>query len=175
MYQDDFEGWEYDYELISNKDYEGLIEYRKSLLEKKPNDEELMLSLCDAQIMNSDFDKALEGLTILYKKDPDETIIQHNILICLFKLGRTENDFSWVNIPKIAILNIDIVDVCFEVLKGKRKPKSLAEIYVGLEGTIYLKFNELELFLALKEDGRFDVDGEPSSLWDATVKRKTRK
>jgi tetratricopeptide (TPR) repeat protein len=175
MYEDDIEDWEYEYELINSKDFEGLIEYRKSLLVKKPNDEELMLSLSDAQIMSSDFNKALEGLTILYKKEPDEIIIQHTILMCLFELGRTEKDFSWVNTPKIALLNKDILDVCFEVLKGKKKPRSLAKIYVGLEGSIYLKFGELELFMALKEDGRFDVEGEKSSLWNATVKRRTRK
>ncbi len=55
MYEDDFEDWEHEYELINSKDFEGLIVYRKSLLSKKPNDEELMLSLCDAQIMNSDY------------------------------------------------------------------------------------------------------------------------
>ena len=80
-----------------------------------------------------------------------------------------------VNTPKIAILNNDILDFCFEALKGKRKPRSLAEIYGGLQGSIYLKFSELELFLALEEDRRFEVEGETSSLWSATVKRRTRK
>lgn len=171
----DFEDWEVEYELFSNKDFEGLVRNRKTIVEKYPKNIQLTYSLCDAYMLNEDFEKALEGFSILYKEDSENILIQQNILNCLFKLGKSENDFKWVKTPIIITLNKAVLNNCFEVLKGKRKPRSLDEIYQGLQGPEYLKFKEVELFKALKGDGRFEVRGEESRLWNVSIKNKKKK
>ena len=78
----------------------------------------------------------------------------------LFGLDRTENDFNWIEKPTILKLNLESIDICYNLLKPKRKPKDIADLYIDLMGYGYLTFEENDLLEAILNDGRFMVNDE---------------
>jgi len=109
-------------------------------------------------------------------KHPWNQDYQHVILDALFALGKTENDFDWTEKPVVFSMSENIVDTCYEMLKRKRKPRSLIELHTQFLTQGYLLFTEDDLLKALVNDGRFDVDDADSAIWaEVRVARKKRK
>jgi hypothetical protein len=137
------------------------VKYRERLLKTNPNDFHAQLMLGEAYILNSEFGIAIEYLTSLHSKMPDDEEVQHLILDVLFALGKNENDFIWEIQPIIIDLNITVLNECYDCLRGKRKGRTVSDLYCSLMSGGYLKFDENELLQSLEGDNRFLIDKDP--------------
>ena len=98
------------------------------------------------------------------------------ILDALFALGKTEDDFDWLEKPIILRMSQQIVDTCYEMLKRKRKPRSVIELYMQFIMKGYLLFSEQDLLEALVKAGRFDIENLDSAfLAEVCVALKDRR
>ena len=156
----EFEDWEGDYYYYNKEDWNGLITYREQRTKNYPEDLDVQWQLGEAYVLNSEFEKALEYLEKLYYKDPYNVNVKDSILDALFGLDRTENDFNWIEKPTVLRLNLEIIDICYNLLKRKRKPKDIADLYIDLMCYGYLTFEENDLLEAILNDGRFMVNDE---------------
>lgn len=91
----------------------------------------------------------------VHQQHPDIDAFQHIILDALFTLGRTESDFAWVAAPCFLRLGEAVMDMCYDYLQPKRKPRDVGELETELSMRGYLTFSPGDLFKALTEDLRF--------------------
>lgn len=175
-YNDGFEDWEDDYNLIQKEDWTGLLKLRKERAKKNPNNIYDQWRYGEALVLNKKFNEAVEFLTPIYFKNPDFDDAIHTILDALYSMGKTENDFNWMGKPFILKLDKKTRDLCVDFLKNRRKRISLSEInnHLLIKGA-YLTFNESELANDLMNDPRFDIIGDKSYFWDLEVKLSKRK
>ena len=174
---DGFEDWEDDYRLISKGDYKGLKRLRQEVAKSHPADIYAQWRLGEAYILCKEYEKAIDYLTPLYRKNPDFADIEYSILDALFALGKSERDFKWVSVPEVKRLNNEISDFCYDYLKGKRKERSLDDVYCQLIVEGYLTFNEEELLNHLIKDGRFEFQNDDcvhSTLLKVQKKKKSK-
>jgi hypothetical protein len=80
------------------------------------------------------------------------------ILDALFATGRDENQFDWIENPRVFRLNQSVRDTCYQALKGKRRPRSIDELYEIFVIKGYVRFTEMSLLKAIKRDKRFVVE-----------------
>jgi len=160
--------------LIDKQDYPGLVRYCEKRAKKHPDDLYAQYYLGDAYVLNGEYKKAIEFMTEHHKKYPWNPDYQYVILDSLFAMGKTENDFHWIEKPEILRMATDIVDTCHEFLKRKRKPRSIMELYTQFVTEGYLLFSEKDLLKALLNDGRFKVD-KPESEFCAEVSMVRKK
>jgi len=161
---DGFEDWEPLVEFREREDYAGLVEYCKHRAERFSNDFWSQFHLGEAYVLNGEYEKAIEFLSHHHKKHPWNIDFQYVILDALFALGKNENDFNWIEKPVVLRMSDSILDICYEFLKPKRKPRSVFEIHAHFDTKGYLLFTEENLFKALTQDDRFiveDVDRDP--------------
>ena len=172
---DDFEEWETDYELREKEDYPGLVEYCKQRAERLPDDPYAQFYLGEAYVLNGEYEKAIEFLSKHHKHHSDNPDYHHVILDALYALGKTEDDFDWVEKPVILRMSTEIVDACYEFLRPKRKPRSVNELYMRFIMKGYLLFTEDDLLKALLKDSRFVVEEADAGLFaEVRVARKAR-
>ena len=175
--KDEFEAWEPLVVFREKEDYAGLVEYCKYRAGRFPNDPYAQFYLGEAYVLNGEYEKAIEFLSRYHKKLPWNIDFQYVILDALFALGKNENDFNWFEKPIVLRMSDGILDVCYEFLKPKRKPRSVYEIHAHFDTKGYLLFTEEELFTVLIEDDRFileDVD-QGACLAQVRVARKKDK
>lgn len=173
---DDFEEWEIDYELRENEDYPGLVAYCKQRAERLPDDPYAQFYLGEAYVLNREYEKAIEFLSEHHKRQPDNPGYHHVILDALYALGKTEDDFDWVEKPVTLRMSTEIVDACYEFLKSKRKPRSVNDLYTRFLMEGYLLFTDEDLLKALLEDARFVVEEADAGLFaEVRVARKARR
>jgi len=175
---DDFEEWETDYELREKEDWPGLVEYCKQRAERLPDDPYAQYYLGNAYVLNGEYDKALEFLSEHHRRQPWNPDYHGVILDALYALGKTEDDFDWVQEPVILKMSTEILDACYEFLRSKRKPRSVNELYTRFVMEGYLLFIEEDLLKALLEDGRFVVEDADAVLFAqvrAIPKRRTKR
>ena len=162
--------------MIDNEDYPGLVQFCKQRSENNPEDLYAQYYLGDAYVLNGEFEKAIEFMAEHHKKHPWNSDYQYVILHALFALGKTEDDFNWVERPVVLRMSTDIVDTCYEFLKPKRKPRSIMELRDMFITEGYLLFSGQDLLKALLNDRRFEVDKPDSEFWaEVTVVRKKKK
>jgi tetratricopeptide (TPR) repeat protein len=169
---DDFDGceeWEGDYFYYNKEDWKGLIKYREQVAKNYPKDSEAQWRLGEAYVLNNEFEKALEFLSKLHYKEPDNVNVQYSILDAIFGLNKAEDDFNWIERPSVIRLNEKTLDICYDLLKPKRKPKEVGFLHVDLYSYGYLTFNEDDLIEALIKDARFSVAGEGQHFSDKYV------
>ena len=172
----DFEGWELPAELRDKEDFPALVEYCKRRAKQQPEDLYSQYYLGDAFVLNGEYEKAIEFMSEHHRKHPGNTDYQHVILDALFALGKTEDDFEWLEKPVVLRMSQEIVDTCYELLKRKRKPRSVIELYMQFIMKGYLLFTEQDLLEALVKDGRFDVENPDSAFWaEVCAARKDRR
>jgi len=165
------EEWEGDSLLIEDEDWPGLVKLRKQRAEKRPSDFFSQWSYGEALIFNKEFKQAIEFLATIHKKDPYYPDVNRSILEALDGLGKTENDFEWVEMPVILELNDKTKKLCKDFLKKKRKPISFLSLYEYLMIEFdYMKFQEEELFKYLKSDNSFEFSGNEEYLGDIDIK-----
>ena len=173
---DDFEEWETDYELREKEDWPGLVEYCKQRAERLPDDPYAQYYLGNAYVLNGEYDKALEFLSEHHRRQPWNPDYHGVILDALYALGKTEDDFDWVQEPVILKMSTEILDACYEFLRSRRKPRSVNELYTRFVMEGYLLFIEEDLLKALLEDGRFVVEDADAGLFaEVRVSGKGRK
>ena len=174
---DDFESWEGDYYLIEAKDWKGLLKLRKERAEKNKHDCYDQWRYGEALVLNKQYNEAIEFLTPLHNKYPDFSDVTGTIIDALYGLGKSEGDFNWKEKPEVLKLDDKTKKICISLLKNKRKPVSLSNIYCDLLiQSDRLSFNEEDLCLFLKNDKRFDFHGEPSDkFWSMDLKIKLTK
>jgi tetratricopeptide (TPR) repeat protein len=170
------EEWELPAELRDKGDFPALIEYCKRRAKQQPDDLYSQYDLGDAFVLNGEYEKAIEFMSEHHRKHPWNTDYQHVILDALFALGKTEYDFEWLEKPVVLRMSQEIVDTCYELLKRKRKPRSVIELFMQFIMKGYVLFTEQDLLEALEKDGRFDVKNQDSAFWAAVrVARKNRR
>lgn len=168
---DPFEEWEADDYFLRKENYVGLVKLRERRLARRPGELDTQIGLGEAYVLNGEHEKALAWLSKLHRKVPDHPDIQHLILDALFATGMNEDDFPWVVKPEVIRLSSAVLEQCAEALKGKRKPRSLDELYAKLLiAWDNLHFTSDELLAALKQDSRFVVNDLEGSLFSAEVR-----
>ena len=173
---DDFEEWETDYELREKEDWPGLVEYCKQRAERLPDDPYAQYYLGEAYVLNGEYDEALQFLSEHHRRQPWNPDYHGVILDALYALGKTEDDFDWVQEPVILKMSTEILDACYEFLRSRRKPRSVNELYTRFVMEGYLLFTEEDLLKALLEDGRFVVEDADAGLFaEVRVSGKGRK
>ena len=80
------------------------------------------------------------------------------MLDALFALGKNEDDFDWAEKPVILRMSKEILNICYEYLRPKRKPRTISELYIEFAMKGYLLFAEEDLLKGLLGDQRFVVD-----------------
>ena len=173
---DDFEEWEIEQEFRENKDSPGLVGYCKQRAERLPNDPYAQYYLGEAYVLNGEYEKAIEFLSEHHKHHADNPDYQHVILDALYALGKTEDDFDWLEKPVILRMSAEIVDACYEFLRSRRKPRSVNELYTRFVMEGYLLFTEEDLLKALSEDSRFVVEDADAGMFAGVrvaAKRRT--
>jgi len=174
MDEEEFESWEFHFELHERRDYPALVLLCESEVNRNPHDLHAHERLGHAYVLNGDYDKAIRSMGRCHRQFPDIDAFQHIILDALFAQGKTEHDFEWVSAPVILRLGTEVCDICYDYLRPKRKPRSVMDLYPQLMFRGYLAFNEDELLQALNNDERFLVTDD--QFWDAevSVSRKRR-
>ena len=167
---DDMEDWEADAALYYQKDWKGLVEYRFRQAQKYPGDHNCQWRLGEAYVLNKEYEKAISFLLGLHKKHPDDPNVQGSLLDALFAIGKDETDIEWVIKPNALRLDNDILDICCNILKGKRKPRSVAELYVDLYSNGFPAFDEDQLMEFLLLDHRLEFTGSTDYSFNCYVK-----
>jgi len=156
--EDDFESWEGDYYLIEAEDWEGLLRLRHARAQKNSNDCYDQWRYGEALVFNKQYEDAIEFLADLHYEYPDFTDVSITLLDALYALGKNEEDFDWEEKPDVLKLDDNALQNCISLLKNKRKPVSISDIYCDLRNHAdYLAFKEKDLFLLLKNDKRFEI------------------
>ena len=93
-----------------------------------------------------------------------------------YGLGKTKEDYNWINRPVILTLDFDTVQFCIDLLKGRRKAIRITDLYQDLLlKTDYCKFNEPELaeFL-VKFTDEFEVQLDKDFIMYSKLKVKRK-
>ena len=171
---DDFESWEGDYQLIEAEDWEGLLKLRKERAEKNKHDQYAQWRYGEALVLNNLYNEAIEFLTPLHNKYPDSSDVSGTIIDALYGLGKSEEDFKWKEKPEVLKLDDKTKEKSISLLKNKRKPVSLVDIYCDLIiQSDYCSFKEKDLCLFLRSDKRFEFIGDQTDeYWYLDIKIK---
>ena len=174
---DDFEDWEPYAQLIEKQDYPGLVRYCKKRAEQRPDHLYAQYNLGHAYILNGEYENAIDFMSDHHRKHPWIGDYQHVILDALFALDKDEGDYNWVEKPVVLRLSENILDACYEFLKPKRKPRSVADLYIEFVMKGYLLFSDGDLYNALSTEQRFNVENpcEDQHLAKVQVVRKKEK
>ena len=159
---DDFESWEAHYQLHENKDYPGLVRYCENEIKRHPEDIYAQIRLGEAYLLNNQYQDAVDSMGKCHRENPEIHSFSHLILEALFALGKTEDDFDWIQRPRILTIGPAVLDTCYEYLKPKRKPREVWELKSKLDSKVYLKFSDEDLLKAFIDDNRFVVE-QPES------------
>ena len=168
----DFEEWEGDAYFFEKEDWVGLLKLREERDKNRRSDLHAQERYAEALNLNKKYKETLKFLTPLYKKYYDTGFGIHEILDALYGLGKTENEFDWIEKPTILKLDQNTFDICIEFLKNKRKPVSIFRLYENLlMRSDYLTFKEEELSdYLLKHAEFFDITGDRSMYFDIELK-----
>ena len=174
---DEIEDWEPYAQLIEKQDYPSLVRYCEKRAEQRSDDLYAQYNLGHAYVLNGEYKKAIEFMSDHHRKHPWIGDYQYVILDALFALGKDEDDFNWVEKPVVLRLSENIRDACYEFLKPKRKPRSVADLYIEFVMKGYLLFTEEDLYSALATDQRFIVENpcDDQHFTEVSVVRKKRK
>ncbi len=172
---DDIEEWEVHAKLIEKKDYPGLVSYCEKTAKRFPDDPYIQYYLGEAYVLNGEYEKAIQFLTDHHREFPENPDFHYVILDALFAMGKSEDDFDWVERPVILRMSNAILNKCYEFLKPKRKPRSVCDLYNEFIAKGYLLFTEEDLLKALVNDNRFIVDNANEGIFaEVRVARKKR-
>lgn len=170
---DDFEDWEAYAELREAEDYEALVKLCENEVAQFPHDCYAQHRLGDAYVRNGQPERAIEYIGGCHRAFPENLDFHYVLLDALFALGKTEDDFRWVQKPVVLRLGRRALDLCYEYLKPKREPRSFLDVMTHLEIQAYVTFSGEELLHALTEDGRFVVEASHDAVFaEIRVARK---
>jgi hypothetical protein len=172
----DPESWEGDYELYEKEDWVGLLKLRETDAKKHPSDLYAQQRYAEALNLNKQYAKTLSIITPLYMDNYDVGFGIPEIVDALYGLGKTKEDYDWINRPVVLTLDSDLVQFCVDLLKNRRRAVRITDLYQDLiMKTDYCKFNEPELaeFL-LKFTNDFEVQLDKDYIMDSKLKVNRR-
>lgn len=170
----DPESWEGYYELYENEDWVGLLKLCEIDAKKHPSDLYAQQRYADALNLNKKYKEALDFITPLYKDNHDVGFGISEIVDALYGLGKTKEDYDWINRPVILTLDSDTVYFCIDLLKNRRRAVRITDLYQDLiMKADYCKFNEPELanFL-VRFTEKFDIQLDKDFIMDSKLKLK---
>ncbi len=167
---EEFEEWEVESEFFDKEDWAGLVQYRYSRVKDYPEQFEYQWSLGEAYVLNKEYEKAIFYLYPLHKKHPEDPNVQHSLLDAVFAMGKDETAINWIVQPTILRLNAVVLNLCYRFLKGKRKPRTVEDVYLELLCEGYLTFDANQLMMLLLSDNRFSVTVGNEKSYDSYVK-----
>ena len=174
---EDLESWEGDNILYQEENWPELLKLRKERALKDPSDLHAQEAYAIALNLNKKYDETLEFLRPIYRENWDCGFGIAEIIDALYALGKTEDDFDWINKPEILKIGPDTIDFCKDYLKNKRKPVSITEIHTDMIPKFdYIAFeaNDLADYLSEHKD-IFEISGENEDFFYKEVKLKRRK
>lgn len=171
--EDDFESWEGFAEFYNAQDYPGLVKYCEAEVARRPDRLWARYELGRAYVLNGQYQEAIDLMTECHRQWPAHEDFQHVALDALFALGKTEGDFSWVNVPAVIRLDAALIDHYYEYLRTKRRAVRIADLRREQDVHGYLAFSEEQLLQALAHDDRFEVDA--NQAWYAALVKVRRK
>ncbi|MGL5434522.1 MAG: tetratricopeptide repeat protein [Lachnospiraceae bacterium] len=171
---DDLEAWEEEADMFYQKEWQGLIEYRRRNSQRYPDCQYTQWSQGEAYVLNGEYEKAISFLGDLHNKYPDDPNIHHSLLNALMAVGKDETAFAWVIKTKVLKLDRDVLDFCYSYMRYKRKPRMVEEVYLGCYSIGYPMFSAEQLLKSLYSDTRFILTGDIVQSYDCfvAVKRK---
>lgn len=141
--------------------YPGRAEPRIDVCEHWPDSKrcfEVLDALDDCQdlIASGDLLEAYARLSLLHREEPSRFEIQELLLDVLFGLGLEENDFRWIERPRVVRLDRSTRDRVHLHLQ-RCGPKDVHLLRFELFHQEYLCFDEETLAAHLRLDPRFEV------------------
>jgi len=172
----DPESWEGYYELYENEDWVGLLKWCEIDAKKHPSDLYAQQRYANALNLNKKYKEALDFITPLYKDNYDIGFGISDIVDALYGLGKTKEDFDWINHPVILTLDPDTVNFCIDLIKNRKRAVRIIDLYQELiMKTDYCKFNESELAKFLVEfKDKFDIQLDNDFIMDSKLKMKIK-
>ena len=169
----DFESWEDIYDFHERRDYAGLVAYCEEELRRSPKDLYAAERLAGAYVLNGDYETAISFGVGLHRAHPSISMFTRHILDALFAVGKTEHDFDWTIPPSVLRLDQRVIDDCYDLLRTKRKPRTIADFHVELWDDAYVAFSDDDLLQCLRDDARFVVNGtDPTAAELSTARSK---
>ena len=164
-------------ECHNNEDWETLLKITQQDAENDPENLQKQEQYAIALNYNKKYEETIKLLEPYYRKAPDIKFGVELILEALYGLNKTENDFDWIKDPIILDLDKNTLKMCKEYLKGKRKSRSMNDIWMELYlKSDFLKFNKTELGEFLYNYPEiFEFSGSSSNFYDLKVKLKKKK
>jgi hypothetical protein len=172
----DPESWEGYYELHENEDWVGLLKLSEMDAKIHPSDLYAQQRYAEALNLNKKYKEVLDFITPLYKDNHDVGFGISEIVDALYGLGKTKEDYDWINQPVILTLDSDTVHFCVDLLKNRRRAVRITDLYQDLIMKVdYCKFNESELakFLVRFSD-KFDIQLDKDFIMDSKLKVKRK-
>lgn len=173
---DPFEWGDWEDELLDQENYETLVELRKGMVERQPDDARLYLHLADAYALNKDYRRGLEAATVAHRALPDLYECQELVLDLLFAQGHNEEHYDWIQKPSVVRLDDALLERCREYLSTMEHGcASTFDLVHDLFEGEYCCFDEEALARHLASDPTFKVErvgpGRPTGLggWEETL------
>lgn len=173
MYDEDY-GFEISEEeqlLIENKDWPALVEMRREIAKQSPEDLYSWQRYAEALNLNGMHQEAIEAIEPFYRENHDLSFGVAEIIDALFGMGKTEDDFDWVEKPEVVKLNDETVSYCVKTLRRLSKPVNLYQLYENqLSRGEYLSFQIREFAEYLQEkEPSITIAGDLEKPLDATI------
>jgi hypothetical protein len=108
------EDWEDDKILFEKEDWPNLLKLREERANKNSSDLYAQQRFAEALNLNKRFADTLEFITPLYRDNYEVGFGIHEIIEALHGLGKSENDFNWIEKPKIIKLDSDALKLCVD-------------------------------------------------------------
>jgi hypothetical protein len=172
----DLESWDNDFELYEKEDWVGLLKLREKDAKKHPSDLYAQQRFAEALNLNKQYSETLNFITPLYEDNHDVGFGITEIVDALYGLGKTKEDYNWINRPVILTLDSDTVQFCVDILKNRRRAVRITDLYQDLIiQTDYCKFNESELAeFIIRFTDEFEVQLDTDFLMDSKLKLKRK-
>ena len=134
-----------------------LVELHRVVVQRDPEYAGNYLHLADAYAGVGSIELAIRLAGLVHQSIPECMETTELILDLLFFQGKTENDYAWIQAPKVHHLDERTKELILRYLQGNG-PVDAFDLQFDLFDHEYLHFDEQELGEYLARDERFEVD-----------------
>lgn len=142
------------FEAGSLDDY---VRSRREHHRRNPNDPEAGRALARAYLWSCDAERALDTLAPLHRRRPGDQEVQSLILDALALLGRSADDYPWIERPTVVHLDRTLLDRLYERLSHSRRPATVLDLFLAAAEEGHPSFDAADLLRSLARDRRFLV------------------
>lgn len=152
---EEYEIIEYDLELMTRGDYDGVLQLRSNQLKKYPHDYHVNYQWAEILVLKKRYEEALNILSQLHSREKEDEDVIDLVIDCIKGLSKSIADFDWKIEPNILYLNDDLINMLKYLLKGKRGEKrAVSSMYLDLLSKGNLFFDGDEFYDFLKSSKR---------------------